>query len=157
MTVRFETPPGQQAQVDWAYVGKFPDALGNLHSIYGFVMVLGFSRMLYVEFTTSMNLPTLIRCHQNAFAFFGGYVQSVLYDNMKQVKLSAGEWTPLFSGLCQPYRLRSQNPSCAPPTNQGQGRAYGLLRQRQLSQRAGLCRSGRPQRAGTPVAGADRQ
>lgn len=105
MTVRFETPPGQQAQVDWAHVGKYADATGNLHSIYAFVMVLGFSRMLYVEFTESMSLPTLIRCHQNAFTFFGGLPQSVLYDNMKQVKLAPGEWTPLFLDFVSHYGL----------------------------------------------------
>ena len=37
--------------------------------IYAFVMVLSYSRFLYVEFTRSMRLETLIRCHQNAFAF----------------------------------------------------------------------------------------
>jgi transposase len=67
LTVRFETPPGKQAQVDWFYCGRFPDATGRLVRIYGFLMVLGFSRMLYVEFTRSMKVPELIRCHLNAF------------------------------------------------------------------------------------------
>ena len=52
-----------------------------------------------------MNLPTLLRCHQNAFAFFGGLPQSVLYDNMKQVKLAPGEWTPLFLDFANHYGL----------------------------------------------------
>jgi transposase len=34
--------------------------------------VLGFSRALYIEFTRSMRLESLIRCHQNAFGYFGG-------------------------------------------------------------------------------------
>jgi transposase len=54
MTVRFETPPGQQAQADWAYCGRFPDSHGNSIPVYVFVCVLSFSRMLYIEFTTSM-------------------------------------------------------------------------------------------------------
>jgi transposase len=72
LTVRFETPPGKQAHAEWAYCGRFPDATGQIVPVYAFVMVLSFSRMLYVEFTSSMHLPMLMRCHINAFEFFGG-------------------------------------------------------------------------------------
>ena len=96
LTVRFETPPGQQAQADWAYCGKFPNHLGQLVPIYAFVMVLGFSRMMFVRFTTSMKLPVLIRCHQLAFEFFGGWPATILYDNMKQVRISFSQWNKLF-------------------------------------------------------------
>ena len=50
-------------------------------------MVLSFSRMLFVRFTTSMKLAELIRCHLEAFAFFGGWPEQILFDNMKQVRL----------------------------------------------------------------------
>lgn len=89
-TVRFETPPGEQAQVDWAEVGSFIDEAGRKRKVYAFVMILSFSRMLYVEFVLSMKLETLIRCHQNAFAYFGGWTHSILYDNMAQVRLPSG-------------------------------------------------------------------
>lgn len=89
-TVRFETPPGEQAQVDWAEVGWFVDEAGKKRKVYAFVMILGYSRMLYVEFTLSMKLEALIRCHQNAFAYFGGWTHVVLYDNMAQVRLPTG-------------------------------------------------------------------
>ena len=46
LTVRFETPPGKQAQADWAYCGRFPAAAGRIVPVYAFVMVLSFSRML---------------------------------------------------------------------------------------------------------------
>jgi hypothetical protein len=105
MTVRFETPPGYQAQVDWAYVGKFPSATEEVLSIYCFVMVLGFSRMLYIEFTTNMQLPRLIRCHQRAFDFFAGIPHSILYDNMKQVRLAPQVWAPLFLDVCVHYGI----------------------------------------------------
>lgn len=52
-TLRYETPPGKQAQMDWAYVGKYMVA-NQYQDIYAFVMVLGYSRMKYVEFTTNM-------------------------------------------------------------------------------------------------------
>lgn len=95
-TLRFETAPGLQAQVDWAYCGRHADRAGKPVSIYAFVMVLGFSRMMFVTFTTSMKLPTLIDCHRQAFNALGGVPQQILYDNMKQVKLDEGEFNPAF-------------------------------------------------------------
>lgn len=103
LTVRFETPPGKQAQVDWAYCGRFSDPAGHLVPVYAFVLVLGFSRMLYVEFTSSMKLPVLMRCHLNAFEFLGGWTREILYDNMKQVRLSPTELHPWFVDFAGHY------------------------------------------------------
>jgi len=103
LTVRFETPPGKQAQADWAYCGRFPTPDGRLLPVYVFVLVLGFSRMLYVEFTSSMKLPMLLRCHQNAFDFLGGWPREILYDNMKQVRLSSSELHPWFVDFAAHY------------------------------------------------------
>jgi DNA replication protein DnaC len=65
LTVRFETPPGRQAQADWAYCGRFPTTDGKLIPVYCFVMVLSFSRMLFVRFTTSMRMwPAVCRGNQ---------------------------------------------------------------------------------------------
>jgi transposase len=96
LTVRFEMPPGKQAQADWGYCGRFAEACGTLTPVYVFVMVLSFSRMLYAEFTSSMKLSTLVRCHLNAFDVFGGWTREVLYDNMKQVRLGPDRLNPLF-------------------------------------------------------------
>jgi len=96
LTVRFETPPGQQAQADWAYAGRLQATDGTWFPVYIFVMVLGFSRMTYVEFTRSMRLDELIACHQRAFAYFGGWPREILYDNMKQIRLGPGHLTPAF-------------------------------------------------------------
>ena len=97
-TVRFETPPGHQAQADWAHVGEVDGK-----KVYAFVIVLSFSRMVYVEFTRSMDIPTLIRCQQNAFTYFGGAPQSVLYDNMAQVRLPGGEFNSYFADFAAHY------------------------------------------------------
>ncbi len=96
LTVRFETPPGRQAQADWAYCGRFEDGQGRVVPVYAFVMILGYSRMRFVRFTTSMTVPFLIESQMAAFNYFGGAPEEVLYDNMKQVKLAAGEFHPLF-------------------------------------------------------------
>jgi transposase len=83
-TLRFETPPGKQAQMDWAEVGMY-EVDGKLQKVYAFIMILGYSRMKYIEFTTDMKLETLMKCHMNAFAYFNGLPHHILYDNMKTV------------------------------------------------------------------------
>jgi transposase len=115
--VRFEAAAGQQAQVDWAYCGQFKNQEGRMVKVYAFVMILGFSRMIYSCFTTSMDVPSLIRCHKQAFEFFGGLPKEVLYDNMKQVRLSLDKWNPLFldfanhSGSChEPIAFTGRGP-----------------------------------------------
>ncbi|QSS99775.1 IS21 family transposase [Pontibacillus sp. ALD_SL1] len=81
-TIRFETSPGKQAQMDWGHVGKF-EVDGEMKDISAFTMVLSYSRMKYIEFTDNMNLETLMKCHMNAFAYFNGVPEQILYDNMK--------------------------------------------------------------------------
>ena len=105
LTVRFETPPGEQAQCDWGYCGRYRDASGQLQSIYAFVWVLGFSRFMYVCFTTRMHLKSLVRCHRQAFDYCGGWPRSILYDNMKQVRLDAKSWNPHFMDFADHYGI----------------------------------------------------
>jgi transposase len=117
-TVRYETGPGEQAQADWKHVGTFTNQAGQPVTISAFVMVLSFSRAIFTRFVTSMQLPVLIECHQHAFQFFGGVPAAILYDNMKQVRLSPSQWNPAFldfAGHCgfapkthQPYRPRTK-------------------------------------------------
>jgi transposase len=85
-TMRFETKPGEQAQVDF---GHFPFLTpdGQRHWYWGFVMVLAWSRLLYVEFIRRADVASFIRCHLNAFEHFGGLPRTCLYDNTKVVVL----------------------------------------------------------------------
>ena len=75
-TARFETMPGKQGQMGW---GFFEDHLvyedGKWKKLYCFLMILGYSRMRYIEFVTDMSTNTMIRCHQNAFRYFGNPVR----------------------------------------------------------------------------------
>lgn len=103
LTVRFETPPGKQAQCDWTEVGRYPLADGRRLYVYAFVMVLCYSRMRYVEFSTSMRQEVLIDCHQRAFEYFGGVPEMILYDNMKQIRLGPGRLHPLFVDFATHY------------------------------------------------------
>src|SRR5664280_433246 len=121
--LRYETKPGIQAQVDWGELGTI-EVDGKLKKLFCFNMILGYSRMRCVEFTLSMDTPTLIQCHLNAFEYFGGYTQEILYDNMKQVvikralKVSDSEWNSQYEDffrhygfiprLCRPYRPQTK-------------------------------------------------
>lgn len=71
--------PGQAAQVDW---GDFGDVFGLGRKVWCFVMVHCWSRLLYVEFTHSANFESFLRCHENAFRFFGGVAREIWYDNL---------------------------------------------------------------------------
>ena len=119
-TVRFETPPGFQAQMDWGT--KQMNLGGNLVRIHIFVLVLGYSRACYVEFTLDEKLPTLIACHEHAFRWFGGVPEEIFYDNPRTIVLDRGtsnaRINPKFEDfcryygytprLCRPYRAKTK-------------------------------------------------
>jgi len=70
---------GECAQVDW---GEFGNVFGDGVKIHCFVMVLCYSRLLYIEFTRSEKFEDFIRCHENALRYFSGMVQEYWYDNL---------------------------------------------------------------------------
>jgi transposase len=81
---RFETPPGKQAQVDFAHFKvRFTDEPSIKQAVWLFSMVLGNSRYMFCRFATNQALPTVIRCHMQAFERFGGIPREILYDRMK--------------------------------------------------------------------------
>ncbi len=81
-TARFETPPGKQAQVDWGTFNK-----PGRKRVQGFVMTLGWSRALYLDFSETQALASFLRCHEQAFDYFGGVPEQILYDRTKTVWL----------------------------------------------------------------------
>lgn len=107
--VRFETLPGQQAQVDFGdFVIECAD--GTKLTIYCFIMVLGFSRKMYVEFIDRCTLAKFLECHIHAFEFFGGVPSETLYDNMKNVVIKklagAVQWNVHFMQFCTHYGFK---------------------------------------------------
>ena len=120
-TVRFETEPGEQAQVDWAHFG-FIMHHGCRRRLYAFLMMLGWSRSLYLEFTVSADAAWWLRCHMHAFHYFGGVPRVVLHDNLKTAVLEraagAVHWNPRYLDFadyygftpraCQPYRAQTK-------------------------------------------------
>jgi transposase len=79
--------PGECAQVDWGSWDLI--TIGNTRRrLSFFVMVLGYSRMLYVEFTLGQSMEHFLSCHRNAFEFFGGVPAKIMVDNCKTAVLS---------------------------------------------------------------------
>jgi transposase len=119
---RFETPPGQQAQMDWGHLGAVQED-GRTQKLYGFVLTLGHSRAMYADLALHQTLPTLLRLHEAAFGALGGVPREILYDWMKTVASGTDErgevrWHPQFQDfarywgfvprLCRPYRPQTK-------------------------------------------------
>jgi transposase len=119
---RFETPPGQQAQVDWGHLGSI-EMEGRERPLWGFVFTLGYSRMMMAAAALDQKLGTLLRLHEAAFAELGGVPEEILYDRMKTVWQETDErgeivWNPVFLDfarywgfqprLCRPYRAQTK-------------------------------------------------
>jgi transposase len=82
--VRFETPPGDQAQVDFAqFQVAFADEPGVTRIVWLFSLVLGYSRLLWARFVLHQDLQTVLRCHLAAFTALNGVPRQILYDRMK--------------------------------------------------------------------------
>jgi transposase len=80
--LRLRTLPGEQAQVDWGHFGHIEYGKAR-RPLMAFVMVLSYSRAVYLEFFQDARMASFLRGHQNAFEFFGGIPRVVLYDNLK--------------------------------------------------------------------------
>lgn len=83
---RLSTLPGEQAQCDWGHFGTI--TIGNAtRKLSCFAMVLSWSRAIFARFVLDQTMESFLRCHEQAFVFFGGTPRSVLYDNLKSVVL----------------------------------------------------------------------
>ena len=117
--VRFETPAGRQAQVDFARF-RFPWGVR-----YALLVVLGYSRLLWCRFYPRQDMRTLVSGLEDAFRYFGGVPRELLFDQMKAVitrdlRLEGGallhnteflrfarhwDFTPR---ACRPYRAQTK-------------------------------------------------
>ena len=113
---RFETLPGQQAQLDWGECGTIT-VHGQARKLYVFIYVLGYSRRMYACFTTSSRRPVLLRCLKEALEQLGVPAE-VLVDNMKQaveqhdVSTGTVRWAREFLDFCEHYGVL---PVASPP------------------------------------------
>ncbi len=84
--LRLRTLPGEQAQVDWGHFGHV--TLGKAkRPLMAFVMVLSFSRKIFLRFYLNQRMANFLRGHEAAFKDWGGVPRVLLYDNLKSAVL----------------------------------------------------------------------
>ena len=84
--LRLRTLPGEQSQADWAHFGKL--TIGRaVRPLMAFVMVLSYSRHLFLRFYLGAAMSYFIRGHVEAFTSFNSVPRVVLYDNLKSAVL----------------------------------------------------------------------
>ena len=117
--------PGECAQVDWGAFGSVPVGQTQRRLSF-FVMVLCYSRMMYVEFTVSQTMEHFLACHQHAFEFFGGIPHTVMVDNLKSAVLQRplGE-APVFNPKYLDFARH--NGFTITPCNVGKGNEKGRV------------------------------
>lgn len=94
--VRFHTEVGEEAQVDFGYVGLLPKSDGKKGKAWVFNMRLSYSRLDYYEIVNDQKVETFLMCHINAFRFFEGVPKLVKIDNLKAAVLNANFYEPVY-------------------------------------------------------------
>jgi len=117
--------PGECAQIDWGS-GEMIEVGNTRRRLSFFVMVLGYSRMMYVEFTFGQSQEHFLTCHRHALEFFGGVPQKVMCDNCKTAVLShphgiAPMLNPRYADLAAHYGFTVK------PCNVGKGNEKGIV------------------------------
>jgi transposase len=105
--LRLKTLPGEQAQVDWAHFGKVQ--IGRaLRPLVAFVMVLSWSRMIFLRFFLGLQIENFLRGHEAAFHEWAGLARVHLYDNLKSAVLErfgqAIRFNPTLLAFASHYR-----------------------------------------------------
>lgn len=118
--LRFETPPGQQSQIDWGQA-RVSFRTGPL-IVHVFVLTLGFSRRGFYHACADERLAQFLEAHERAFAHFGGHTREHLYDRPRTVcyadETGRRLWNPTFKAfadywgfeprVCRPYRAQTK-------------------------------------------------
>jgi len=82
---RFETRPGQQAQVDWKESMRFQTTDGGIIKFNIFLLTLGYSRVKFLYVTETRDLRQVEECLVEAFKYIGGVPREILFDNMRSI------------------------------------------------------------------------
>ncbi|MFC1572428.1 IS21 family transposase [Candidatus Eisenbacteria bacterium] len=122
--LRLRTLPGEQAQVDWGHFGKV--TIGQaVRPLMAFVMVLSYSRQIFLRFFLGSHMANFLRGHVAAFAFFGGVARILLYDNLRSAVLErrrdAIRFHPTLLELAKHYRFEPR------PVAQARGNEKGRV------------------------------
>ncbi|HSJ40495.1 MAG TPA: IS21 family transposase, partial [Xanthobacteraceae bacterium] len=107
--LRLRTLPGEQGQVDWAHFGKL--TVGRaVRPLMAFVMVLSYSRHLFLRFYFGASMSYFVRAHVDAFSYFDCLPRVLLYDNLRSAVLErcddAIHFHPRLLELAAHYRFQ---------------------------------------------------
>ena len=127
--LRLRTLPGEQAQADWAHFGKL--TIGRaVRPLMAFVMVLSYSRHLFLRFYLGAAMSYFIRGHVEAFSYFNAVPRVLLYDNLKSAVLErvneAIRFHPTLLELAAHYRYEPR--PVAPARGNEKGRVERAIR-----------------------------
>jgi transposase len=120
--LRTSTLPGEQGQCDWAHFGRVK--FGNAERrLLAFVIVLSWSRHIFVRFYTGDAMPNFLRGHVDAFNYFDAVPREILYDNLKSAVLerygSAIRFNPQLLDLAAHYRFLPKPTGVRKPQQKG--------------------------------------
>ena len=105
--LRLRTLPGEQAQVDWGHFGHLQTGRAR-RPLMAFVMVLSYSRQIFLRFFLDARMENFLRGHAGAFQSFGGVARVLLYDNLKSAVLErqgqAVRFNPALLAFAGHYR-----------------------------------------------------
>jgi transposase len=109
--LRLRTLAGEQAQVDWAHFGHLE--IGSARRpLMAFVMVLSFSRQIFLRFFLNQRLESFLHGHVEAFARWNGLPRVLLYDNLRSVVLErlgdAIRFHPILLAFAAHYRFEAR-------------------------------------------------
>jgi transposase len=105
--LRLRTLPGEQAQVDWGHFGHI--SIGRARRpLMAFVMVLSYSRKIFLQFFLNARMENFLRGHEAAFLSFNGVPRVLLYDNLRSLVLeridNAIRFHPTMLSFASHYR-----------------------------------------------------
>lgn len=130
--LRLTTLPGDQGQVDWGYFGRLKIGEAE-HRLLGFVMVLSWSRQIFLRFYLGDDTANFLRGHVEAFEHFRRVPRELLYDNLKSAVIervdSAIRFNSDLLALSAHYRFLPKPVPVARPTSKGRvERAIAYIR-----------------------------
>ena len=139
VTVRIETAPGEQAQVDFGQV-TLTFAEGVKKKVWAFVMTLSYSRHRFVRFVERQDTNTWLECHIRAFEFLGGCARTILLDNLKAGVVKPDLYDPTlnraYAELERHYGFIADPAKVATPEHKGKvERSMPIVRQQLVAGR----------------------
>lgn len=117
-------PPGEEAQVDFGYVGIFDGK-----KAWVFCMTLSYSRYSFCNLVRNQSVETFIKCHREAFEYFNGVSRSVKIDNLKAGVIKFDFYEPTFQSKYKEFleHYGSSPIACKPRTPEHKGKVESMV------------------------------